>query len=164
MRRLPVRALTWAALAIALAAAGRPLHAAGPAQPLEPQQAFRLSASALGRDAVQIEFEIAKGYYLYRDRFRFEDENGAPLTGAKLPRGAMKQDPHFGRTEIYRDRVRIRVPLSTGAARPRVKLRVISQGCADEDLCYVPQKQWVEVAYPQAGAGSAPPSVLPQER
>ncbi|MGH8705641.1 MAG: protein-disulfide reductase DsbD N-terminal domain-containing protein, partial [Burkholderiales bacterium] len=86
------------------------------------------------------------GYYLYRDRFRFETETGKVLADAELPAGKVKHDQFFGRTETYRDQVRIRVPLSAAdIAKRRVKLKITSQGCSDQGVCYIPQEQWVEV-------------------
>ena len=66
--------------------------------------------------------------------------------------GKVKHDAFFGRSEIYRDRVRIRVPL-TGAdfARDRVRLKVVSQGCSDSGVCYIPQEQWVELSLTGGG-------------
>ncbi|HEX2333393.1 MAG TPA: protein-disulfide reductase DsbD domain-containing protein, partial [Burkholderiales bacterium] len=37
---------------------------------LEPEKAFRFSARAL-EGAVEVQFAIADGYYMYRDKFRF---------------------------------------------------------------------------------------------
>ena len=39
---------------------------------LEPDQAFRFSARTLGTDAVEVRYQIAPGYYLYREKFRFD--------------------------------------------------------------------------------------------
>ncbi len=83
---------------------------------------------------------------MYRDRFRFETSDGRLIAGAELPRGKVKLDPFFGRTEIYRDRVTMRVPLGgSDLSRGRVRLKVVSQGCSDSGVCYIPQEQWVEV-------------------
>ena len=135
----------WIAAA-ALFASTLPAGAADPGALLDPQDVFRLTVRALGERSAEVEFRIAPGYYLYRDRFRFETESGKTIADAVLPSGKVKQDAFFGRTETYRDHVRIRLPL-TGAdlGRKRVRLKVISQGCADVGVCYIPQEQWVEV-------------------
>ena len=68
------------------------------------------------------------------------------IADAVLPSGRVKEDPFFGRTETYRDHVTIKVPLTDAdLARQRVRLKVVSQGCADAGVCYVPQEHWVEV-------------------
>jgi len=130
-----------AALAIA-----PPAAALEPRELLDPQDAFRLTVVASDARSADLEFRIAEGYYLYRDRFRIETAAGKVIAEAELPQGKMKEDPFFGRSEIYRDRVRIRVPLSgADLARERVRLKVVSQGCSDSGVCYIPQEQWVEV-------------------
>lgn len=141
--------MTRAVLALAALAVALPAAALGPQALLDPQDAFRLTAVALDANTAQIEFRVADGYYLYRDRFRFETADGKVVAEAELPRGTMKQDPFFGRTEIYRDRVTIRVPLG-GAERARgsIRLKVVSQGCSDSGVCYIPQEQWVDLRLP----------------
>lgn len=141
--------LVLAALLFACAgpAAARP--GALPQNLLDPEQAFRLSVHALDERSVEVDFRIAKGYYLYRDRFRFATASGEPLEKVELPRGKVKEDEFFGKTETYRDFVRIRVPVAAqDAARGRVDLKITSQGCADLGICYLPQEQTVHVSLP----------------
>ena len=38
---------------------------------LDPERAFVLSARAIDARQVEIRFEVAPGYYLYRDQFKF---------------------------------------------------------------------------------------------
>jgi thiol:disulfide interchange protein DsbD len=117
---------------------------------LEPEQAFRFSARALAADAIEIRFEIADGYYMYRERFRFEAEN-AQLGAAELPAGERKTDQFFGDTETYRKAVDIRVPVAPGGADP-VRLVVTSQGCADIGVCYVPMESRASIRLAAATA------------
>lgn len=117
---------------------------------LDPEKAFRISARALDARSVEVEFRIAEGYYMYRDRFSFATESGERLAEVEIPRGTPKEDQFFGRTETFRRLVRIRVPVSRGdAARGSVKLKVTSQGCADVGVCYVPLEQSVQVRLPR---------------
>jgi len=133
--------------------------AAGAAEPqlLEPEQAFRLSARIARHDALEVRYQIAPGYYMYRDKFRFAVEPAELRLGtAQLPPGKRKVDKFFGDVEVYRDEVRILVPLESGASVPRLVLAAVSQGCADVGVCYVPQEQKVELKFaaydPQAGS------------
>ena len=105
---------------------------------LEPEKAFRFSAQA--RDgAVEVRFAIADGYYLYRDKFRFAAEGNPQvrLGAAQLPPGVRHKDEFFGEVETYRKSVSIRIP-AEGAGR--FDLKVVSQGCADVGVCYVPME------------------------
>jgi len=138
--------LLWIALAAPLA------PAAAAEDLLEPEKAFRFSARALGADALEVSFAIADGYYMYRDRFKFEARD-ARLGPAELPRGLRKKDEFFGDTEVYRNTVTIRVPVAPGAVDP-LQLVVTSQGCADIGVCYVPMESRATILL--AGVTSAP--------
>ena len=118
---------------------------------LEPEKAFRFSAQALD-GAVEVRYVIADGYYLYRDRFRFE-ATGARLGKADFPPGIVHKDEFFGEQQIYRKEVRVRVPAEAGGA---FELKVISQGCADAGVCYVPMESSARLTLASAGSVSAP--------
>lgn len=123
---------------------------------LEPEKAFRISARALDARNVEVEFKIADGYYMYRDRFSFATEAGKPLAEVEIPRGKIKEDQFFGKTETFRHLVRMRVPVSPeDAAAGSVKLKVTSQGCSDKGVCYTPLEQTVRVRLPAADARPA---------
>lgn len=109
-------------------------------QLLTPAEAFRLDAAREVPERVRLTWTIAAGYYLYRDRFRFESAVGAPPRMLVFPAGEPKNDPYFGPTEVYRGRVVIELGLDAdGDADRPVSLRVISQGCADIGVCFPPQ-------------------------
>jgi thiol:disulfide interchange protein DsbD len=135
---------------------------------LEPEKAFRFSARAAGGE-VEVSFAIADGYYMYRDKFRFSAEgNAAVRLGApQLPAGARHKDEFFGEVETYRKQVRIRIPAE---GEGRFDLKVVSQGCADIGVCYVPMESQASlqlVAAPAAGSPSfslGPREIDPQPR
>ena len=114
---------------------------------LEPEKAFRFSARGLG-DAIEVRFEIADGYYMYRERFRFD---GQGLGRPEFPQGIAHKDEFFGEMQIYRKEVRIRLPAQsvTGA----VELKVTSQGCADVGVCYVPMESKASIQLAAASRG-----------
>src|SRR5258708_5801940 len=121
------------------------VRAAGADELLEPDKAFRFSARALDTATVEVRYAIADGYYLYRERFRFAAEPVSVTLGQpQFPKGQIHEDKFFGKQEIYRKEVRIRLPLEAAGAE-RLKLLVTSQGCADLGVCYVPQVQDAEV-------------------
>ena len=64
---------------------------------LEPEKAFRISTRALDQNNIEVRFAIADGYYMYRDRFRFETASGRLLADVELPKGRVKEDPFFGK-------------------------------------------------------------------
>ena len=103
---------------------------------LEPEKAFRFTARAI-EGGLEVQFAIADGYYMYRDKFRFSAEGNPSvrLGAAELPRGTPHKDEFFGETETYRRQVTIRIPAQ---GEGRFDLKVVSQGCADVGVCYVP--------------------------
>ena len=115
---------------------------------LPPEEAFRLSAWVEG-DALVAEYQIAPGYYMYRQRFDFQVESSdvpVQFGDAQFPKGKIKVDEFFGKMETYRDRVKITLPLvypDTPASQIQVK--AVSQGCADIGVCYPPLKQALNV-------------------
>ncbi|MDN7478203.1 protein-disulfide reductase DsbD [Burkholderia multivorans] len=120
---------------------------------LDPAVAFKFSASeAPGQ--VDVHFEVADGYYLYRERFAFAVKSGqATLGEPQLPAGHVKFDQTFGKNvETYRGDVVIHVPVKQ-AAGP-FELAVTSQGCADEGICYPPAEHVVKIDGAALGTAS----------
>jgi thiol:disulfide interchange protein DsbD len=128
--------MTRLVLAFWLALAALPVPAAP--ELLEPEKAFRFTARVLEGNAVEVQFAIADGYYMYRERFKFA-AGSARLGKPEFPAGERKKDQFFGETETYRKEVRIRVPVESGAGEA-LQLVVTSQGCADVGVCYVPME------------------------
>jgi thiol:disulfide interchange protein DsbD len=122
--------------------------AAGAAELLEPEQAFRFSARPLDSGEVEVRFAIADGYYLYRDRLRFSAES-ARLGQPELPAAIPHKDEFFGEMPIYRGTVNVRLPVQ--ASGP-FELKVVSQGCADAGVCYVPMESKARLQLAGAGA------------
>lgn len=131
------------------------MGAAQAAEPelLEPEKAFVFSTRIVGPDTVEVRYVIAKGYYMYRDKFRFTLEPALLAeSGPQLPPGKVTKDEFFGETQVYRDEVRITLPLRDGAAVDRALLTAVSQGCADIGVCYVPVEQKAELRLASIGA------------
>ena len=126
---------------------------------LDPAVAFKPSARALDAQTIEVAFEIAKGYYLYRDKFRFAVDGDSVTLGTPVfPRGKEKNDENFGKVEVFYKNVAIRLPVERNAsgALP-LRLNVTSQGCADAGVCYPPQTQTVSFELPAAGSPASAP-------
>jgi thiol:disulfide interchange protein DsbD len=131
---------------------------------LEPEKAFVFSARVLAPDAIEVRYVIAKGYYLYRDKLRFTLEPATAAQGEpNLPPGIVKKDEFFGEVAVYRDEVRITLPVAPGAAGGRVVLTAVSQGCADVGVCYVPVEQKAELRLTATGVGGPAPAAAQGE-
>jgi thiol:disulfide interchange protein DsbD len=130
----------WIGLALALLAALACLLASVPALAdddfLDPAVAFKFSARMLDGQTAEVTYEIAPGYYMYREPFKFK-ASGATLGTPQLPAGKIKFDETFNKdVEMYRELITILVPVQGDGA---FTLTVTGQGCADKGLCYSPQ-------------------------
>jgi thiol:disulfide interchange protein DsbD len=121
---------------------------------LEPEEAFRFHARLAADDMLEVTYRIAEGYYLYRDRFSFRVERDSVRLGpARFPAGEWHEDEFFGRSEIYRREVVIRIPLEARPGARGFKLIAVSQGCADIGVCYLPTTQQAQLGAPGRASG-----------
>lgn len=120
--------------------------AAAADQFLAPELAFRFEARALDSHHVEVVFNVADGYYLYRERFAFAADPAAVKLGTPVfPPGQLKYDETFGKKlETHRGRVVIRLPVDS--APVAFTLTVTSQGCADAGLCYAPMQSTAKLS------------------
>ena len=131
---------------------------------LDPDVAFVLNAAAAGPDAIEARWDIAEGYYLYREKFRFRtaEGSGASLGDAGFPKGEIKDDEYFGPMEVYYGSVAARVPVADAVPGDVIDVDVTYQGCADAGLCYPPITRTVSLLMPAAmadtGSGAGPGS------
>ena len=111
---------------------------------LSPDVAFKSTARVQNERSVEVEFQVASGYYLYREQFRFEAQ-GASLAAVQIPPGKVKFDETFQKqVETHRDTIRIAVPVTQ--AESKFNLTVTYQGCADKGLCYPPSQMTASVS------------------
>ncbi len=140
-------------LLLLLVWAWQPLHAEE--ELLEPDKAFPFSATIKG-DTLEAEWNLPKGYYLYRSKIRLTTNTpGVSLGEPQLPAGEIKQDEFFGEVEIYHQPIAAQVPiLRENPAVSEFELTAVYQGCADIGVCYPPITKQVSLNLP-AESGSA---------
>jgi thioredoxin:protein disulfide reductase len=116
---------------------------------LDPDVAFAIEAEAIDGNTLRISWNIADGYYMYREQFRFTPEtSGLEFGEPRIPDGTVKDDEFFGRVETYRDRIDIELPVLAAQGR-QIELTARSQGCADLGVCYPPHFQTVSLTLPE---------------
>ncbi len=135
------------------------LARAADTEPLAPDLVYKMSASA-EPGSVTVHWDILKGYYLYKDKFRFVSQvTGIKLGKPEFPAGEIHTDPYFGKQEIYHKGVSVTLPV-TGVGK--LDLDVTYQGCAEAGFCYPPQRKHVSLmlvaanATPAAAQASSP--------
>ncbi|MGP1833638.1 protein-disulfide reductase DsbD [Shewanella frigidimarina] len=100
---------------------------------------------------LKINFVIAEGYYLYRDKLQFSVD-GAVIGDIELPHGKNHHDEYFGDQEVFYSFVEI--PISFKEAQADAVFHVTFMGCAEGTLCYPPTKHDVTLTAIEANDGT----------
>lgn len=108
---------------------------------LPPEVAFKLDLKGIDASHIEANFLVQPKYYLYRERIKFEVVSPADIKIAKiaLPNGDIKDDPNFGKQEVYHNDFKANIQLSAGTQSP-VTINASYQGCSEKGLCYAPIK------------------------
>lgn len=126
---------------------------------LAPELAFKVKAQMVSANQMAVRFDIADGYYLYRDQFKFEAK-GAEFGAFEIPPGKVKFDETFQKdVESYYRELTILIPVN---AKSDFQALIRLQGCADAGLCYPP----MDLVLPVSLADIAPlpaSKVLPMD-
>ncbi|MCT8671374.1 protein-disulfide reductase DsbD [Glaesserella parasuis] len=97
-------------------------------------QAFAFSSQQQA-DQLQLAWQIADGYYLYKKEIAISSNN-AKLGEPQFPTAERYQDEFFGEVEIYRNQLTIPVALEANATG---QVLVRYQGCT-KGFCYPPEE------------------------
>jgi thiol:disulfide interchange protein DsbD len=144
---------------MALAAGAALLLGAAPAaaqSPLRAEAAFRLSAAHDRDGALVLRWTIAPRTYLYRESL--EARHGGARVALATPPGEEKDDPNFGRVDIYHGAVEARAPGLPDSGL----LEVAFQGCAEDGVCYPPARMRVDLA--TLAVAEAPREAFPEPK
>ncbi len=134
---------------------------------LSPDQAFSFSAKLSSPDHLQLRWDVAPGYHLYRDRIKVSVLPAHILLGHyALPKGVMLNDPAFGKMRVLEGENVLTIPFSVqGKAPATLDVKATYQGCANAGVCYPEQSKTVPVSLLPAvpvAPQPAPVSVHPQ--
>jgi len=117
---------------------------------LSPDAAFTLDLVQAGGQ-INADFKIAPGYYLYKERIKFVLSPDRDHE-VKLPAGDIKNDPNFGRMEVYHHDFTANILLKNTDSSP-LTIKATYQGCSEKGLCYAPQHKTF-IINPQAASSS----------
>src|SRR5882762_3428075 len=157
--RFDWRQLAWlGSTVLAMAAVFAPVQVRAEDDFLDPEVAFKGSVRAADDRTVEVSFDIAPGYYLYREQFKFA-ATGATMGAPAIPPGKVKFDETFQKNvETHRGMLRITLPIQQ-AGHP-FRVAVTYQGCAEKGLCYPPAQMRADVNLAAFG-GDGSVHVLP---
>ena len=121
---------------------------------LSVEDAFKLEVEFYESDSLRFYWEIAKNYYLYKNKFNAELIYEGQTYPLKIiyPKATKKTDEYFGEVEVYYGNADLRVDLpenkKTGSlATEKFSIQISSQGCADAGLCYALRQDWFDVDF-----------------
>lgn len=146
MRNARLRIIIGCLLAFA---GGTAVHAQTPPSA---DQVFRLRVVSGAAGALVLNWTIAPGNYLYRDKIAATGANGSAIE-VSTEGGEIKDDPSFGQTEIYRNRAQAVV--AAKSLPQDGDIDVTFQGCAERGICYPPVKKTVDPRTMLVVSGSA---------
>src|SRR5690606_22432030 len=125
------------------------------------EEAYKASVTT-GQEHILLDWTIAPGYYLYRDKFKVSAkiaDQTQPLS-PQLEEGLVKYDEYEEKeVGVFYNSTRITIPL--GDLPKEFLLNVRSQGCADAGLCYAPRTQAVQINRDLSTAGEVAPTAGP---
>lgn len=109
---------------------------------LPDDQAFKVLAILKTPTTVDVMWEIAPGYHMYRNAIGFETKDkGVVLKAPIIPKGEVSYNKALDMTiEQYKDSLHITLPV---VSKNKFNLIIKGQGCADAGLCYAPFERTV---------------------
>jgi thiol:disulfide interchange protein DsbD len=122
---------------------------------LPPDEAFAFSAEVENGNVLKVSWNIADGYYLYRDKFSLtlENSDGVEIGTINMPKGKEKVDESFGKMVVYFHNVDLLLPLKRSKLEATdITLVAKYQGCAEAGFCYPPMKKTMPMSLPTGQA------------
>ncbi len=96
---------------------------------LPSEQAFEFQAQSITNRQVELKWQVADHYYLYKHQFAVQQ--GQQSLTLDLPPAKNKYDEYYGNTQVYYHQIAFSI-----AVEPNQQYQVSFQGCAEQGLCY----------------------------
>ncbi|NNF17933.1 MAG: protein-disulfide reductase DsbD [Gammaproteobacteria bacterium] len=115
-------------------------------------EAFRFSAIMFDDYTLMVRWDIADGYYLYRDKLSITGYSDlVQFADINWPAGVAKTDEHFGAVKVFYYTAEAQVPVSRASKEGgELLIEAGFQGCAEDAICYPPGVQSFKVTIPPA--------------
>ena len=110
-------------------------------------------------DELVVNWTIADGYYIYRDKFKYGGV-GVSFSHPTYPPSMQIEDEFFGVTEVYFHQLTLRIPLSD--ISEDAFLRIQYMGCAEAGFCYPPITKEIPLSVPGNSAATDQPAIKGQ--
>ncbi len=116
-------------------------------QPPPAAEVFQLSTRLVDPNAFELDWQIKKGFFLYKSRIELTESQSTNFHLGETPfPEALKQTDSQGKDYfVYRDHLTLPVAV-LGEQAGEALLTVHYQGCADDGFCYPPVNQPIKLA------------------
>lgn len=118
---------------------------------------FSVHADRSDDGTLRLGWSIAQGTYLYRDHLEARLD-GRPVT-LELPAGDIKDDPQYGRVEVYHQTFTARI----SGLPANGQLLLSFQGCSQDGICFPPESRTVALDTLAVGPGGPSAASRPTE-
>jgi thiol:disulfide interchange protein DsbD len=118
----------------------------GFATPPPATEVFQLSAKQVDPNSFSIDWQIKKGFFLYKERFQLTENPGANfhLGSIPFPEALQQTDAQGKKYFVYRNHLTLPVAV-LGEQAGEALLTVHFQGCSDEGFCYPPMSKQIKL-------------------
>lgn len=108
---------------------------------LPADEAFQLQVSSNNNNQLILDFRVAEGYHLYKDKIKATLKQGNAILGSlQLPEAVQANDPVFGDVQVYHGDFQAILPVENIADTAEIEIQY--QGCSSESgVCYPPAKK-----------------------
>lgn len=113
------------------------------AEPLEIEEAFKFTVQEK-KNVIKISFMINKGYYLYKEKFKFLIDG--EIIESKIiswPLSENFDDPNFGEVKVFKKSDSIYLIIDN--IQKKNSLVIYFQGCTQDGFCYIPFKKEISL-------------------
>ena len=124
----------------------RNAFATSPPALLPAEKAFSLKTVLRKDKQLELQLEIAPGYQLYKDHFKFIGRLGQKIDQSifKLPLAILKQDEDLGNYQVYTDLLTLIVPVAVEFGT-NTGFVMEYQGCSEGGFCFAPIAKDIEI-------------------
>jgi len=114
------------------------------AQQTNLNEVFQLSAIYKNNNQVELNWEIKKGYHLYKNNFHIASlDKNLNIATINFPKGKTVHDNILGTYDVYEKQIAL--PIIINNAPSQYELSINYQGCQDEGSCFPPQTKYLYV-------------------
>tara|TARA_Y100001970_G_C14232013_1_gene859226 strand:+ start:956 stop:1405 length:450 start_codon:yes stop_codon:yes gene_type:complete len=113
--------------------------------PLSVEEAFQIEFLVISPNETIVRWKINNSYYLYKKKITFSS-NDYFIYDIILPTAQIKEDPYFGKTEVYYEILEAKLIIEPKTKKNTSRIISIEyQGCWEGGVCYPVEKTFIKL-------------------